>query len=421
MSITLMAYPMAFLISPEEAKNEKLKKASEIQKVNQSVANGNLRSIKILTNIEVFELRNFIHGIGGEEKHKNMYIYPNGLTAHWITRGKYAVVHLFGCENSVALQTAAEEYFQDIDSLLGRNVRLIESAEYFYYNYQTEYKDIKDIYNKLKEEEAKNIFSTPNNEIVAEVSGQNIKYYKPDNEDFYLLEVEQKVTIMNIGTSGDYQGINVSFGQLTDLKIQTNIKPEELKDLLRKANYMYYSGNSQTPLKNSNATLNWILKNGYYVAEFSGQNNAAISKEAEIIFRKLNIAAGRDLRKINDQTTIVYTYNTNYTDKGILLNTLTEHGAEELTETSDEITCKLFGMEMVYYKKDSAGAYTLDITQVSDSSECEELINDLNEEYGLNIQEVTYNKIKERLNSENMHLESESVLDDNSIVLTIEV
>ncbi len=359
--------------------------------------------------------------MGGEEKHKNMYLYPNGLTAHWITRGKYAVVNLSGCGNSTALQSSAEEYFQDIDSSLGRNVRLIESAEYFYYNYQTQYTDIKDIYSKLKEENAKNIFSTPDNEIVAEVSGQNIKYYKPENEDFYLLEVEQKVTIMNIGTSGDYQGINVSFGQLTDLKIQTNIKPEELKGLLQKANYMYYSGNSQTPLKNSNATLNWVLKNGYYVAEFSGQNNAAINKEAEIIFRKLNIAAGRDLRKINDKTTTVYTYNTNYTDKGILLNTLTEHGAEELSETGDEISCKLFGMEMVYYKKDSSGAYTLDITQVSDSSECEDLINDLNEEYGLNIQEVTYNKIKERLNSENMRLESESVLEDNSIVLTIEV
>lgn len=87
-----------------------------------------------------------------------MYLYPNGLTAHWITRGKYAVVNLSGCGNSTALQSSAEEYFQDIDSSLGRNVRLIESAEYFYYNYQTQYTDIKDIYSKLKEENAK-IFS----------------------------------------------------------------------------------------------------------------------------------------------------------------------------------------------------------------------------------------------------------------------
>ena len=51
----------------------------------------------------------------------------------------------------------------------------------------------------------------------------------------------------------------------------------------------------------------------------------------------------------------------------------------------------------------------------------QEIINDLNDEYGLNIQEMTYNKIKERLEQENMRLESETVLDDNSIVLTIDV
>ena len=76
---------------------------------------------------------------------------------------------------------------------------------------------------------------------------------------------------------------------------------------------------------------------------------------------------------------------------------------------------------MVYYKKDSTGGYVLDITQVSNKGKCEDVINDLNEEYGLNIQEMTYNKIKERLEQENMRLESESIMDDNSIVLTIDI
>lgn len=34
---------------------------------------------------------------------------------------------------------------------------------------------------------------------------------------------------------------------------------------------------------------------------------------------------------------------------------------------------------------------------------------------------MTYNKIKERLEDENLRLESESILEDNSIVLTIDV
>lgn len=421
MSITLMAYPMAFLISPEEAKKEKLKKSSEEKVINEKIANQKLRSIRVLTNIEKSELKELLPFINSIEIEPDTFMMQNGLKVEWMTRGKYCTATLFGAMSSNTLQTYGEEYFQELDNIAGRNIRLIESAEYFYYNYETSYINIKDIYAQLKSEGAKHIYATAENEVIAEVQGQNVRYHKPDSEPAYLLEVEQKVTILNIGLSGEHEGTNVTYGQLTNLKIQTNIKPEELKRFLRKSNYLYYEGNSQTPLKNSDATLNWVLKNGYYVAEFSGKNNAAINKEAEIIFRKLNIAAGRDLRLINDQSTIVYTYNTNYTDKGTLLNTLIEHGAEELVETGEEISCKLFGMEMVYYKKDGGGAYTLDITQVSDKGECEDVINDLNEEYGLNIQEMTYNKIKERLEQENMRLESESVLEDNSIILTIDV
>lgn len=421
MSITLMAYPMAFLISPEEAKKEKLRRASDDNAINESVAMKNLKFIRVLTNLEYSELDGLMFKTSSTHVGENSYLLEQGLVVDWQVKGKYCSAILHGLDNSEALQSYGEEFFQNLDRIAGRNVRLIDSCEYFYYTYTTSYINLKDIYAKLKQEGAQHIYATSENEIVAQQNGQNIRYYKTESVPEFLLEVEQKVTILNIGVSGETQGTNITYGQLTNLKIQTNIKAEELKGLLRKANYLYYAGNSQTPLKNSDATLNWVLKNGFYVAEFSGHNNAAINKEAEIIFRKLNIAAQRDLRLINDQSTIVYTYNTNYTDKGILLNTLMEHGAEELVENGDEVSCKLFGMEMIYHKKDGQGAYVLDITQVSDKGECEDVINDLNEEYGLNIQEMTYNKIKDRLEQENMRLESETVMNDNSIVLTIEV
>lgn len=419
MSITLMAYPMAFLISPEQAKNEKLRLASDEKVVNKSVATENLRSIRVLTNIVYNELESLMYNVDCT-KINSYYKTPEGLKINWTRYGRYLIAELSGCANADELQSCGEKFFAQLDSVTGRNVRLIESSEYFYYNYETSYKNIKEIYSNLKSQGASGIFATGEDEVVATLEGQSIKYYKPESESNFLLEVEQKIAILNIGLHGESQGNNVSYG-LTNLKIQTNIKPEELKRILKASNYLYYAANSQTPLKNSDAMLNWTLKNGYYVAEFSGSNNAAITKEAEIIFRKLNIAAGRDLRYVNDSFTTVYTYNTNYTDKGMLLNTLTEHGAEEISEQGDEVTCKLFGMEMVYYKKDGSAGYTLDITRVSDKDECQDVINDLNEEYGLNIQEMTYNKIKERLEQENMRLESESVMDDNSIILTIEV
>lgn len=416
-----MAYPMAFLISPEQAKKEKLRRAADDNKINEKVASKTLRSIRVLTNLMLPQVKELMLQIPNLPLGEYNYSFATGLRVDWKTQGKFSSATLYGISDSQVLQALAEEYFQNLDAVAMSNVRLIDSSEIFYYNYTTSYSSMKDIYTNLKNEGAKQIYTTADDGVVAQVDGQNVRYFKIAGEKNYTLEVEQKVTIMNIGMGSDTQGTNVSFGGLTDLRIQTNIKPEELKTFLRDSNYLYYEGNSQTPLKNSEATLNWILKDGFYVAEFSGSNNSAIIKEAEILFRKMNIAAGRDLRLINEQSTIVYTYTTNYMDKEMLLNTLTEHGATEISQENGEISCKLFGMEMVYHRQNSSEAYTLDITQVSDKGECQDMINDLNEEYGLNIQEMTYNKIKERLDKENMRLENESVLEDNSIVLTIEV
>ena len=415
-----MAYPMAFLISPEQAKKEKLRRAAD-DKINEKVASKTLRSIRVLTNLMLPQVKGLMLQIPNLPLGEYNYSFSTGLRVDWKAQGKFSSATLYGISDSQVLQKLGEEYFQNLDAVAMSNVRLIDSSEFFYYNYETSYSSLKDIYTNLKNEGAKQIYTTADDEVVAQVDGQNFRYFKVTGEQKYTLEVEQKVTIMNIGMGSDTQGTNVSFGGLTDLRIQTNIKAEELKTFLKASNYLYYEGNSQTPLKNSEATLNWILKDGFYVAEFSGSNNSAIIKEAEILFRKMNIAAGRDLRLINEQSTIVYTYTTNYTDKEMLLNTLTEHGASEIFQDNGEISCKLFGMEMIYHRQNSSDAYTLDITQVSDKGECQDMINDLNEEYGLNIQEMTYNKIKERLDKENMRLESESVLEDNSIVLTIEV
>lgn len=421
MSITLVAYPMAFLINPEDAKSEKLRVASDESVMDKVVATKNLKKIRVLTNITYDELPRLMNFLGCPQQSISIpYILPTGLKVQWVTRGKYVVANLTGNVDSESLQVFGEQFFVELDKIAQRNVRMIESSEFFYYQYDTTYRELPEIYSALKKEGATEIFSTADDEVVANLKGQSVKYFKEEGLKNYTLEVEQKVTILNIGVSGAVQGTNISYG-LTNLKIQTNIKPEELRGYLKKANYLFYAEDCQTPLKNSNATLNWVLKNGYYTAEFSGANNAAITKEAEIIFRKLNIAAGRDLRLINDEFTAVYTYTTNYTDKGTLLNTLMEHGAEEIQENGDEVSCKLFGMEMIYYKKDGSNGYTLDVTQVSDKCVCEDLITDLNDEYGLNIQEMTYNKIKERLEQENMRLESETVMDDNSIVLTIEI
>ncbi len=420
MSITLMAYPMAFLIAPEEAKKEQLRIKTDDKNKNQSVATENLKFIKVMTNVENNELERFMTEVGTFQfDNKHFFVNSTNLDIKIEKIDDIITFSLSGTDNPTILLSSSEALFTDLDRIAHRNVRLINNKEIFYYNYTTNYTSIKEIYTELKKQKAKQIRETDTNELTANLKGQYIRYYKLLPDERFMLEVEQKVTIMDIGKFEQYSDQYNSY-TLTNLKIKTNIKTEEeLKHLLEQVRYGYYEG-GQTPLRNSYADLKWVLKDGYYVAEFSGQNNTAITKEAEILFRKMNIAAKRDLRLVNETSTVIYTYNTNYTDKGVLLNTLYEHGATEITENNDEISCKLFNMEMKYYKNET-NAYVLDITQNSNKAECEDVIHDLNEEYGLNMQEITYNKIKERLQQENLNLDSETVLDDNTIVLTIEI
>lgn len=420
MSITLTAYPTAFLISPEKAKNEQLKEIQE--DINENTAIKNMRYIRVRTNLRPIDLKRFMVYV---ENCKcvapDTYEFSNGLCVRWNFNQRDCDAILSGCSDSKKLQQYGEDFFQKLDAIVGENVRLINSCEYFYYNYETEYTNSDDIQKSLKIQKAQNIFEESSSLITANIDGNNIRYYREAMDPTYTLEVEQKITIQNIGFDSSAQNGNFAQSPLKSIKINTNIKGKELKELLRQAGLGYYIGNSQTPLKTYNATLNWILQNGTYVAEFCGPNVKAIEKEAEEIFKKMNIAAKRDLRYIDEYSEITYSYNTNYTDKGILINTLTEHGASDITEINDEIKCNLFGMEMTYSLKNGEQAYTLEIKRISSKDECMGIINDLNNEYGLNTQEMTYNKIKERLAQENFRLEDETILEDNSIVLTIDV
>ena len=53
------------------------------------------------------------------------------------------------------------------------------------------------------------------------------------------------------------------------------------------------------------------------------------------------------------------------------------------------------------------------------SENIEEKVEDLNSEYALNVQEDTYLSVVENLKNNNMEIESEEVMDDNTIVLTV--
>ena len=61
--------------------------------------------------------------------------------------------------------------------------------------------------------------------------------------------------------------------------------------------------------------------------------------------------------------------------------------------------------------------------KVTCDADCDDsaIIEDLSSEYGMNAQEESYLKIKERLAQKNLQIDEEEVLEDNSIVLTVNI
>ena len=245
-----MAYPLDFLINPEDCsldKNIVPKKFSSETNAEEQLS---LRFVKIPTNLTYNEYMGLMLQLQGRKISNSTYILPSGLELEWYTALKYMSVNISGrCD----IKSEGEKFFQDVDNILGRNVRLINDKECFYYCYDTGYTDISQIYKSLKSNGADCIFSTENDVVVARVDNQNVKYLKINNETKYVLEVEQLINILNIGVKSETFNINSS---LTNLKIRTNIEQNELKEFLKRANYKLYQGDFNTPLEGSDVILN---------------------------------------------------------------------------------------------------------------------------------------------------------------------
>ena len=181
---------------------------------------------------------------------------------------------------------------------------------------------------------------------------------------------------------------------------------EEVLELLKNNNIENISKQTETEIR-----FRVNNKNYKYIRKDKKQN---FYLESEQKIPLVNIVSGQ--KPITTKT-----QKTNYTYKETLIKTLSEHGAKNIISDDFNVTCEMFGMKLHYSKDFKSDAYNLEIMQITNQSECEQLLQDLDEEYGLNIQDLTYRKILERIKDKNMRLESEEVSEDNSIVLTIDL
>ncbi|MBR6298739.1 MAG: hypothetical protein IKR34_05795 [Candidatus Gastranaerophilales bacterium] len=109
---------------------------------------------------------------------------------------------------------------------------------------------------------------------------------------------------------------------------------------------------------------------------------------------------------------------TNIVDKDTLIKTLREYGSEYVYEENEEIICKYEDFKLTFSKVNPKDAYILDLQYAIEDSPVE-MLGEISDEYNKNVQEISYNKIKERLEAKNMEINEEEILEDDTIVLTV--
>ena len=112
---------------------------------------------------------------------------------------------------------------------------------------------------------------------------------------------------------------------------------------------------------------------------------------------------------------------TAFNDLDLLHKTLTQHGLQVRSTHENELTVSSASGVLRYFRQDRNQPFMLQISHVSNMRELLDSVDELANEYGRNVQTFTYNKVMTSLHEHGMTVEQEEVLEDDSIVLTLNV
>lgn len=125
-------------------------------------------------------------------------------------------------------------------------------------------------------------------------------------------------------------------------------------------------------------------------------------------------------RVITEKHFIEKTFDTPFMDKSILMKTLEEHGVKNIFEWETGLSGEVDNYKLSFEKTAEDKPYNLRISCLENAN-AEEKAGDLCGEYALNVQEDAYLHIIDKLKENNMQIEEEEVMEDNTIVLTVNI
>ncbi len=207
------------------------------------------------------------------------------------------------------------------------------------------------------------------------------------------------------------------------VKIPTYFENEtDLISTVKKAGYdaEKWGGSIKTHIKGDQNFFFWNLIDGKWVAVFSKSD----SKDMIIAFIKdLETKSGRKLFVVNEETKKIAviptrTFPTNFRDGELLKKTLADHGLNPKQQNTGNIVCNV-GPVTLHFRQEDGSPFSVEIKGAQDMAAIFTQLFSVDEDYKRYVQSSTYEKLKKRAVEKNLTIESEEVLEDNSIVLTL--
>jgi len=168
----------------------------------------------------------------------------------------------------------------------------------------------------------------------------------------------------------------------------------------------------------------WEKHEGKWQANFSKSDDM---EKIKLFFRNLQHKANRQILYVEPQATKIApkvegTLPTIYTDKELLEETLLKYGAQKKLYRKDRtLICELSGFTLEFRQKEPGVPYELSFTGQKDAREVYDAVRQMDEGYKSALQERTYLNVRKRLEEKKMMVESEEIMEDNSIVLTVSI
>ncbi|MCM3694291.1 hypothetical protein [Neobacillus niacini] len=209
------------------------------------------------------------------------------------------------------------------------------------------------------------------------------------------------------------------------VKVETSFENEQdLLQTLQSAGYdaQEFGGSIKTHLNGENQFFFWERIDGKWHAIFEKGNS---EKDIQQFMQDLEHHSQRKIFTGEYTPTVLekepaHVFPTNFRDGNILTRTLKEFGVNTIQGNNGDISCTVQGTHLTF-RQNGESPFSVEIKNAPSLQDIYMYISDVDDEYKRCVQALVYEKLKQRAAEKNLSVESEEVLEDNSIVITLNI